>query len=89
MRLTAPRLLAFAVAGFELAFAEAQAKQVNSNASKYKEFAKDMDHWGYTWEPFELTTDDDYILTTFRITGRVGHDRKPDERLNPVLMMHG
>ena len=28
-----------------------------------------MDHYGYLWEAFEVTTEDKYILTTFHITG--------------------
>ena len=28
-----------------------------------------MDHWGYTWEAFEVHTEDHYILTTFHVTG--------------------
>ena len=28
-----------------------------------------MTKWGYSWEAFEVTTDDGYILTTFHITG--------------------
>ena len=34
--------------------------------------AEVMDGFGYSWEPFEVTTDDGYILTTFHITGKVG-----------------
>ena len=37
--------------------------------TKYPRFATEMDHYKYTWEAFEVTTDDDYILTTFHITG--------------------
>lgn len=45
--------------------------------------------WGYTWEPIKVTTDDGYFLTTFHLTGRRGHDVKPDPSLNPVMLMNG
>ena len=57
---------------------------------KYPEYAKFMKHWGYKWEAFEITTDDDYVLTTFRITEpRKGDPVVPDPMLNPVMLMHG
>ena len=85
-------VLAFVVAGFEQAYAEAQADSSNEDSIpslKYPEYAEFMKHWGYTWEPYELTTDDGYILTTFRITGKKGEKIEPDESLNPVMLMHG
>ena len=48
-----------------------------------------MHHYGYTWESFEITTDDGYILTTFRVTGNKNMEVTPDESLNPVMLMHG
>jgi len=48
-----------------------------------------MLHWGYTWEALIVTTEDDYKLTTFRVTGRHGHVVEPDESLHPVMLMHG
>jgi len=48
-----------------------------------------MRHWGYKWEAFKITTDDDYVLTTFRITERKGQKVVPDPSLNPVMLMHG
>ena len=47
-----------------------------------------MDLNGYTWEPFEVTTEDGYILTLFHITGTVdGGAFTPT--LPPVLINHG
>lgn len=49
-----------------------------------------MHHWGYTWEAFKVTTDDAYVLTTFRITSKKGYQVvERDETLNPVMLMHG
>lgn len=39
-------------------------------AATYPRFAYAMDiHAGYEWEAMEVTTEDDYILTTFHIKG--------------------
>ena len=47
-----------------------------------------MERYGYTWEPFEVTTEDGYILTTFHITGKQGED--PQELTKPpILLNHG
>ena len=47
-----------------------------------------MEKWGYTWEAFDVTTKDGYILTTFHITGTVeGGPFKPDK--STVLIQHG
>lgn len=47
-----------------------------------------MDLYGYTWEAFEVTTEDDYILTTFHITGT-----QAEGNINPtkeaILVQHG
>ena len=45
------------------------------NASQYPRFADLMTKHGYDWEPMTVTTDDDYILTTFHILGKSGQDR--------------
>ena len=41
--------------------------------------------------PYETVTDDGWILTLFRITGRVGSEEKPTVRENEksILMQHG
>lgn len=36
---------------------------------RFDDFAKAIAHWGYSWEPFEVTTRDGFKLTLFRITG--------------------
>lgn len=47
-----------------------------------------MDYYKYTWEAFEVTTEDDYILTTFHITGT-----QADGMFTPskeaILLQHG
>lgn len=45
--------------------------------------------YGYTWEAYEITTEDSYKLTTFRIKSKIGHHIEPDEALNPVVLMNG
>lgn len=50
-----------------------------------------MANWGYSWEPYETTTDDGYILTTFRVTGNL-NDPTPriiDPDLKPLIIMAG
>ena len=47
-----------------------------------------MDTAGYTWEAFDVTTEDDYILTVFHITGTSeGGMFTPTKE--PVLIQHG
>ena len=70
-------------------FATVCAAENETKEDLYKEFSDDMLFWGYTWEPIKITTDDGYVLTTFRITGRTGHEMELDESLNPVILMHG
>ena len=56
----------------------------------YDRFSTVMDKWGYTWEPVEVHTDDDYILTTFHITGKVNESPiDPKDTLGSVLIQHG
>jgi len=47
-----------------------------------------MDYYKYTWEAFEVTTEDKYILTTFHITGT-----QADGMFTPtkeaILLQHG
>ena len=43
-----------------------------SKNKEYTRWKEQMDKWGYTWEAHEVTTEDNYILTTFRITGKQG-----------------
>ena len=42
---------------------------LNKEDKKYTRWKEQMDNWGYTWEAHEVTTEDGYILTIFRITG--------------------
>ena len=48
--------------------------QTEEQKQKYKDWSDVMDVYEYSWEPYEVTTDDGYILTTFRITGKQGKD---------------
>lgn len=51
-----------------------------------------MADWGYSWEAFQVTTEDGYILTTFHVTGKNGlsHEELPrNESLMPLVMMNG
>ena len=43
---------------------------------KFEEFSKAMDHFGYSWEPYEVTTRDGHNLTLLRITGKLSEDEK-------------
>jgi len=56
----------------------------------YDRFADLMSDWGYTWEAIEVPTADDYILTTFHITGKVGQEPvKLADTHGTVLIQHG
>ena len=44
---------------------------------QYARFAEAMTTYGYDWEPMTVTTEDDYLLTTFHITGKTGNPIKP------------
>ena len=68
MKYTAPLLVACS----QQAFAQTQ-----DIKDKYARFATEMDLYGYTWEAHEVTTDDDYILTTFHITGKTDKPYTP------------
>ena len=47
-----------------------------------------MDHYGYTWEPFEVVTKDEYILTTFHVTGTQGDGIFIPSK-DAILIQHG
>ena len=36
---------------------------------RFAQFEKSIGYWGYSWEPYEVTTKDGFRLTLFRITG--------------------
>ena len=40
----------------------------------------------YAWRPYQITTDDGYILTAFKISKR---ERAPDFEAESVLFVHG
>ena len=48
----------------------------------------EMDFWGYTYTAHEITTEDNYIVTMFRVTGlQDGTVFSPDKP--PVVIVHG
>lgn len=56
---------------------------------RYPVFAAYAAYYGYDFDSFKVQTEDGYILTTFRITGKNGQtiERNPDYM--PVMMMPG
>ena len=58
-----------------------------ASASEYPRLDKQIDYWGYTWESHNVATDDDYILTAFRVTGNQDGPLNPDKP--PVVIIHG
>lgn len=53
----------------------------------YPRMARTMERFGYTWKAYKVTTDDGFILTTFRITGNSDGPFTPTKP--PVLIQHG
>ena len=53
----------------------------------YPRMARTMERYGYTWKAYKVTTDDGFILTTFRITGNSDGPFTPTKP--PVLIQHG
>ena len=56
----------------------------------FEAFKAICDRWGYTFEPFQVTTDDDWVLTLFRITGKIGEPARiylPGNK--PIFFQHG
>ena len=47
-----------------------------------------MAGWGYTFEPYTAVTDDDWTLTVFRITGKVGGTPNASTK-PPLFIQHG
>ena len=48
-----------------------------------------MDFWGYTWDAHKIQTDDGFVLTTFHVTGKKGHEIVTDPTRAPIVVMHG
>ena len=63
--------------------------QSDEQREKYAKWNDVMDMWGYTWEPYEVTTDDGYILTTFHITGKKDGTVENDPNKPTVIFNHG
>ena len=50
-----------------------------ADPDKYQRWAEGMTKWGYTWEPYEVTTEDGFVVTLFRVTGNSYGAFKPDK----------
>lgn len=55
------------------------------------DFMEIAEKYGFAVDRYLVTTEDDYILTLFRIPGLLGHDEDIDRADDkpPVLLMHG
>ncbi len=60
----------------DAAVAQQAYAEVASQNDSYPRFEAVMDKWGYDWEAHKVTTEDDYILTTFHVTGKTGKAKK-------------
>ena len=64
------------------------AKFESAPNSDYPRFQAEMDKHGYDWEAKTVTTEDDYILTTFHVLGKSGVERTGASQ-GSVLIQHG
>ena len=55
--------------------------------SEYTDFETEVDAYSYTYTAHEVTTDDNYILTMFRITGKTNNSLTIDKPA--VVIVHG
>ena len=46
-----------------------------ASTESYPRFEALMDKFGYEWEAIKVTTEDDYILSTFHVLGKKGSER--------------
>ena len=69
-------------------FTESVAAAQAAANTDYPRMADVMTKMGYDWEAIEVTTADDYILTTFHILGKTGQPR-PTSSAGTVLIQHG
>ena len=68
---------------------ESNYTKIADPASSYSRFAHIMDRYGYEWEAFKVTTDDQYILSTFHILGKTGEANSDTASKGSVLIQHG
>merc|ERR1712166_1668824 len=66
----------------------------NIKKERYEQMDECMHDWGYSFDSFEVTTEDGYILTTFRVTGNLNDTSdtratKNTEELHPVIINSG
>ena len=78
-------MIGFADLFADEAVAQQAIKEIND--IKYPRFADLMTEQGYDWEPLRVTTEDDFILTTFHILGKTGSTQKATK--GTVLIQHG
>ena len=64
------------------------AKFESAPNSDYPRFQAEMDKHGYDWEAKTVTTEDDYILTTFHVLGKSGVEHTGASQ-GSVLIQHG
>ena len=62
----------------------AETARMLADSDDYPRMALAMKEHGYDWEAFKVTTEDNYILTTFHILGKTGQDRPIPLKI-PVL----
>ena len=68
-----------------IAFGQMIFAQSIENADEYPRWSEQMDKHGYTWEAFDVTTEDHYELTLFHITGSKEHGKFSPTK-DPVLV---
>ena len=56
--------------------------------AKVPEWDALMTNYGFDYEAYEVQTDDEWLLTLFRVKGMAGV-RKPPSSKPPLLLMHG
>ena len=59
-----------------------------ASSDDYPRFQAVMDKFGYDWEAMKVTTDDDYILSTFHVLGKTGSESNAASQ-GSVLIQHG
>ena len=62
--------------------------ETEEDKKNYEAWAEVMDHYKYSWEPSEVTTEDGYKLVTFQITGKADEDPKVPTK-PPIIINHG
>ena len=61
---------------------------LNKNHS-YKNINEIINDFGFAFEEHKITTEDGYILTAWRIPGKLNNHYKNKNRKKPVILNHG